>query len=198
MESRDRSGVTRLLAAWGEGNREAFDQLCPLIYEELRRLAHGQMRRERHRHTLQTTALVHEALLRLTGQREVAWESRGHFYAIAARMMRRVLVDYARRRLGKKRGGDLLRLSLEDAPEIISGPSDHVLAVNDALDALAVVDARKAQVVELRFFGGLSIDETARILGVSPGTVMRDWTLAKAWLQREMREPAPAVSQESA
>lgn len=192
MEASVRSDVTRLLTAWGGGDQEAFDQLGPVIYDELRRLARGQMRRERQRGTLQTTALVHEAFLRLTGQNQVAWESRGHFYAIAARMMRRVLVDFARRRSGKKRGGDVPRIPLDEAPEITSQPADDVLAVHDALESLSAVDGRKAQMVELRFFGGLSIDETAEILGVSPGTVMRDWTLAKAWLQREIRGESPS------
>lgn len=181
------SDVTRLLMAWESGDEEAFDQLCPLVYGELRRLAQHQMRDERSEHTLQATALVHEAVLRLTKQQHVSWESRSHFMTIAAKMMRRVLVDYARRRLGLKRGGQYVHLPQEETPEVSAKPPQDVLAVNDALEGLAKVDPRKAAMIELRFFGGFSIDETAAILQVSPGTVMRDWTLAKAWLQRELR-----------
>ena len=184
------SDVTRLLMEWESGDEEAFDQLCSLVYQELRRLARRQMRRERSQHTLQATALVHEAVLRLTDQQQVSWESRGHFLAIAAKMMRRVLVDYARRRSGSKRGGQYARESLDDTPEMSERPAQEVLAVHEALEALADVDERKAQIIELRFFGGFSIEETADILRVSPGTVMRDWTLAKAWLQREIRGSA--------
>ena len=193
MEVSAHGDVTQLLTAWGGGDSQAFDQLCPLIYDELRHLARGQLRRERQPHTLQTTALVHEAFLRLIGQRQVSWESRGHFYAIAARMMRRVLVDYARRRAGQKRGGRIEHLSLDDAPDVAYRPAAEVLAVDECLDALATVDARKAQIVELRFFGGLSIQETAEILAVSPGTVMRDFTLAKAWLRREILSTPASV-----
>lgn len=189
------SDVTRLLVAWGDGDEEVLERLYPLVYDELRRLAHGRIRHEREPHTLQTTALVHEAFLRLVGQNGNAWESRGHFFAIAAQMMRRVLVDYARRRRGQKRGGGLVPLSLEEAPEPASGTADEVLRIHDALTDLAKVDGRKAKMVELRFFGGLSIAETARCLEVSEGTVMRDWTLAKAWLKRRLEPrtpPAPA------
>ena len=187
------SDVTRLLVTWGRGDETALEGLLPLVYDELHRLARGRMRHERSEHTLQTTALVHEAFLRLVDQQHGAWESRGHFFAIAAQMMRRVLVDYARRHRGKKRGGSAIRLALDEAPEVASQPAHDVLAVHDALEALATFDPRKARIVELRFFGGLSIDETAECLNVSPGTVMRDWTLAKAWLKRQMQAPT-AVS----
>ncbi len=193
MASVAQSEVTQLLVAWGDGDEEARAQLYSLVYEELHRLAHGRMRRERAAHTLQTTALIHEAFLRLIDQKQGGWESRGHFYAIAAQMMRRVLVDYARRRQGKKRGGDAVRLSLAEVPEVAAQPAHDVLVVNDALEALATVDPRKAKMVELRFFGGLSIEETATCLGVSPGTVMRDWTLAKAWLKRQIQQPEPTT-----
>ena len=185
--------VTQLLEAWGGGEEKALDSLCALIYDELHRLARGRMRRERSEHTLQTTALVHEAFLRLVSQQRVGWQSRGHFFAIAAKMMRRVLVDHARRRAGEKRGGAAVHLPLEDAEQIPSQPVLDVLRVHDALEGLAAVDPRKATMVELRFFGGLSIEETAQCLKVSPGTVMRDWTLAKAWLTREIQgaEPRP-------
>ncbi len=194
MASVSQSEVTQLLVAWGGGDEEALAQLYSLVYEELHRLAHGRMRHERAAHTLQTTALIHEAFFRLIDQKQGGWESRGHFFAIAAQMMRRVLVDYARRRQGKKRGGDVIRLSLAEAPDIAAPPEHDVLVVNDALEALATVDSRKAKMVELRFFGGLSIEETATCLGVSPGTVMRDWTLAKAWLKRQIQRQEPVTT----
>ena len=178
--------VTRLLKAWEDGDEGAFERLCPLVYQELRRLAQHQMQRERSEHTLQATAVVHEAVLRMASQQGVSWESRGHFMAIAAKMMRRVLVDYARRRAVVKRGGQAVHVRPDETPDVAIEPAADVLAVHDALEALAAVDPRKAQMIELRFFGGFSIDETAQILKVSPGTVMRDWTLAKAWLQREI------------
>lgn len=181
------TGVTSYLEAWGNGDWEASHRLFPLVYEELKRLARSRMRREREGHTLATTGLVHEAYLRLVAQHRGAWESRGHFFAIAAQMMRRVLVDYARQRQSKKRGGDAVHLPLEEVSASAPGPTREVLAVHEALEILQTIDRRKALMIELRFFGGLSIDETAECLAVSPGTVMRDWTLAKAWLQRELR-----------
>jgi RNA polymerase sigma factor (TIGR02999 family) len=187
MAREARSEVTRILAAWRDGDEGALDRLFPLVYEGLRRLARGRMRRERAEHTLQTTALVHEAFLRLVDQGHASWESSGQFFAITARMMRRVLVDYARRRRGKKRGGGLVHLTLDAATDVAARPAQDVLAVDEALAALAALDPRKAKMVELRFFGGLSIEETAATLNVSPGTVMRDWTLAKAWLRREIQ-----------
>ena len=180
--------VTRLLAEWGRGGEQAVPEwLHQTIYHELHRLAHGRMRHERIDHTLQTTALIHEAYLRLAGQRRRTWESRGQFFAVAVGMMRRALVDYARKRRGLKRGGDARPLDLEDVPEIAVRPAQEVLFVHEALNALAKVDPRRARLVELRFFGGLAIEEAARCLEVSPGTAMRDWTLAKAWLKRHLR-----------
>ena len=177
--------VTQLLIEWTNGSPAARDELMPLVYEELRRLAHRHMRGERPGHTLQTSALVHEAFMRLVDQRNVHWQSRAHFFAIAAQMMRRVLVDYARNRGYAKRGGNARQISLNET--IVSeGRTAEVVALDDALQGLAKLDQRKSQIVELRFFGGLSIEETAEVLGVSPGTVMRDWTLAKAWLRIEM------------
>jgi RNA polymerase sigma factor (TIGR02999 family) len=187
------SEVTDLLVAWSSGEQAALDRLIPLVYEELRRLAHSRLRHERAEHTLQTTALVHEAYCRLVDQHRVGWQSRGQFFAIAAQTMRRILVDYARRRKGQKRGGAIPKVAIDEAVVAAGGPTSDVLAVDGALTALAAVDLRKATMVELRFFGGLSIDETAEALQVSPGTVMRDWTLAKAWLQREIRGAPPAA-----
>jgi RNA polymerase sigma factor (TIGR02999 family) len=177
--------VTQLLIEWTNGSPAARDELMPFVYEELRRLAHRHMRGERPGHTLQTSALVHEAFLRLVDQKDVHWESRAHFFAIAAQIMRRILVDYARNRGTVKRGGNARQISLDETI-VSAGRSAEVVALDDALQSLASLDQRKSQIVELRFFGGLSIEETAEVLGVSPGTVMRDWTLAKAWLRREM------------
>lgn len=182
--------VTELLLAWRGGDENARDALLPLVYQELRKLAGRRLGRERSDHTLQPTALVNEAYLRLVDQSRVQWRNRSHFFAIAAEMMRRVLVDYARKRNSGKRGGHAIQVSLDDQPVDVPSPADQraadVIALDDALQALAKVDARKSRLVELRFFGGLSIEEAAEALGVSPGTAMRDWTLAKAWLQREM------------
>lgn len=178
--------VTRMLVAWSNGDEAARDQLMPLVYDELHRLAKQYMNRERPGHTLQTSALVNEAFLRLVDQRDVHWQNRAHFFGIAAQMMRRILVDYARNRRYAKRGGDARQVSLDEAAIVSSERVAEVVALDDALKGLAEFDPRKSQIVELRFFGGLSIDETAEVLAVSPGTVMRDWTLAKAWLRREM------------
>ncbi len=180
--------VTQLLVAWGNGDQAARDQLMPLVYEELHRLAHHYMRRERPSNTLQTSGLVNEAFLKLVDQRDVHWQNRAHFFGIAAQMMRRILVDYARNRRYAKRGGNAPRVSLNEALIVSDERSAEVVALDDALKDLATMDQRKGQIVELRFFGGLSIEETAELLGVSPGTVMRDWTLAKAWLRREMTD----------
>ena len=178
--------VTGLLIAWGAGDESAFDQLVPLVHAELRRLAHRQMGRERAGHTLQTTALVNEAYLRLIDVSQVKWQDRAHFFAMSARLMRRILVDHARARQSRKRGGTTRRVSLEDAHVVSQERSADLVALDDALQALAAVDARKCQVVELRYFGGLSIEESAEALQVSPETIQRDWRLAKAWLQREL------------
>jgi RNA polymerase sigma factor (TIGR02999 family) len=183
----DSSGeVTQLLAAWSQGDQAALDRLMPIVYDELHRLAHSYMDREQHGHTLQTTALVNEAYLRLIEQRRMNWENRAQFFGIAAKMMRRILVDFARRRHYLKRGGDALRVSLGEAADTVEMRSADLIALDDALSALAARDQRKSQVVELRFFGGLSVEETALALGVSPSTVLRDWSLAQAWLYREL------------
>lgn len=178
--------VTQLLVAWGRGDDAAREELIPLVYEELHRLAHRYMRKERPGGTLQTSALVNEAYLRLIDQKSVQWQNRAHFFGIAAQMMRRILVDYARGRGNQKRGGDLQRITLNEAVAVSHDRAAEVVVLDEALTGLAKVDARKSQLVELRFFAGLSINEAAEVLGVSPGTVMRDWTLAKAWLRREM------------
>jgi len=178
--------VTQLLVAWGNGDENARDQLMPLVYTELHRLAHRHIKKERPGHTLQTSALVNEAFVRLVDQRDVNWQSRAHFFGIAAQMMRRILVDYARSRGYAKRGGNAQRVSLNEEMMITLQRSADVISVDEALTELATIDERKSRVVELKFFGGLSIEETAEVLGVSPGTVMRDWTLAKAWLRRAM------------
>jgi len=176
--------VTQLLVAWGGGDEAALDELMPLVYEELRRLAHQCMSRERPGHTLHTSALVNEAYLRLVDGKNIRWQDRAHFFGIAARLMRQVLVDYARRRRYAKRGGDARRVPLDEAMIVSEERAADVVALDDALKSLAEIDPRKSQIVELRFFGGLSIEEAAEVLKVSPGTVMRDWTLAKAWLRR--------------
>jgi RNA polymerase sigma factor (TIGR02999 family) len=180
--------VTQLLIAWGQGDQAAMDQLMPLVYDELRRLAKSHMRRERGANTLQTTALVHEAYLRLVDQKESNWQNRSHFFAIAAKMMRRILVDHARARQSRKRGGDARQVAFDEALEVSGERAAEMVALDEALTELAEFDERKSRMVELRFFGGLSIEETAEVLGVSPGTVMRDWTLAKTWLQRRINK----------
>lgn len=180
--------VTKLLQDWRDGDRKALDALVPIVYKELHRLAHFQLRQERADHTLQSAALVNEAYVRMVGLRPPQWESRSHFFAIAAQQMRQILVDYARRHRAGKRGGGEETVSLEDPTMLVSEKNKDVdvVALDDALNALAGIDARKAQVVELRFFGGLNFDETAEVLKVSAGTVARDWTTARAWLHREM------------
>jgi len=184
--------VTQLLVAWGKGDELAGDQLMSLVYEELHRLAHGYMKRESPGHTLQTSALVNEAFVRLVDQKNVRWQNRAHFFGISAQMMRRILVDYARKRNYAKRGGGAQQISLDEGLTVSQGRSAEVVHVHEALEQLAEFDPRKSQIVELRFFGGLSIEETAGVLGVSPGTVMRDWTLAKAWLRREISSAGSA------
>jgi len=181
-----RAHVTELLLAWGSGDRVALDELVPIIHEELRRLARHQMRGERDNHTLQTTALVNEAFLRLVDLRRIRWQDRAHFLALSARLMRRILVDHARSRSYQKRGAGVANVTLDES--LIASPERGIdlVALDDALEDLARVDARKSQVVELRFFGGLSVEETAEALKVSPETVTRDWRLAKVWLLREI------------
>jgi len=178
--------ITRLLKAWGRGDAAAMDQLAPLVYGELHHIAHGRMRKESPGHSLQTTALVNEAYLRLVNANEVDWQDRAHFFAVSAQMMRRILVDSARARDSEKRGGGVARISLDESIDGIEECFGEVLALDDALHALAKMDPRKATVVELRFFGGLSVAETAAVLRVSEQTVLRDWKLARAWLMREM------------
>jgi RNA polymerase sigma factor (TIGR02999 family) len=181
--------VTDWLIAWSQGDEAALDQLIPLVHEELRRLAKRYMRRERGQRaarTLQTTALVNEAYLRLIDAQRVQWQNRAHFFAIAARLMRRILVDYARAQNYAKRGGGLPQVALDDAPELAAERAPDLVSLDDALNALSRIDERKSRVIELRFFGGLSVEETAEVLKVSPDTVMRDWRLAKAWLLREL------------
>ena len=178
--------VTQLLLAWNEGDECALEKLVPLVYQELRRLAKRQMRRERPDHTVQTTALINEAYLQLVDIRNVHWQNRAHFFALCARLMRRILVDYARTRHYAKRGGGARPVSLDQSPAVSPAPSKDLVAVDDALKALTKIDDRKAQVVELRFFGGLTVEESAEVLQVSPETVRRDWKLAKVWLLREL------------
>ena len=178
--------VTELLVDWANGNQSAADRLMPRVYDELRRLAHHYMKQERPGHTLQTSALVNEAYLRLIDQKQANWQNRAQFFGIAAQLMRRILVDYARRRRYQKRGGDAQQVDLDEALIVSPTRSAQVVALDESLNELAQFDPRKSQIVELRFFGGLSIEETAKVLGVSPGTVMRDWTLAKAWLRKEI------------
>lgn len=180
------SEITRLLADWSKGDQAALDKLLPLVYDELHRLSSSYMRRERPDHTLQTTALVHEAYLRLVGQQNVRWQTRVHFFAAAAQVMRHILVDYARGRGRAKRGEGAQELSLDEAAPVSAGRADELLAVNDALIGLAALDRRKGRVFELRYFGGMSVDEAAEALQVSPATVARDWRMAKAWLRREI------------
>jgi RNA polymerase sigma factor (TIGR02999 family) len=183
---RPRPQVTDLLLAWGNGDRAALDELLPIIHQELRRLARLQMRRERENHTLQTTALVNEAFLRLVDLRRIGWQDRSHFLALSARLMRRILVDHARSRGYQKRGGGVAIVTFDAALLPSPGRGANVVALDDALHDLARLDARKSQVVELRFFGGLSVAETAAALDISPETVMRDWRFAKVWLLRQI------------
>jgi RNA polymerase sigma factor (TIGR02999 family) len=179
-----------MLLAWGRGDESALAQLIPIVHAELRRIARRQMRREREGHTLQTTALVNEVYLRLIDITRISWQDRAHFFAMSARLMRRVLVDHARARRYQKRGGGAARVSLTNALDVGIERAADLVALDDALGALAKVDDRKSRVVEMRFFGGLSVAETAEAIGVSPETVMRDWRMAKVWLLRELRRDA--------
>ena len=179
--------ISSLLHAWCEGDRTALDKLVPLVYDELHRLAHNYMRQERDNQTLQTTALVNEAFLRLVKAREIEWKDRTHFYAISANLMRRILVDLARSRGYKKRGSNVKRITLDSGLHVSSEPDPDLIRLDDALNALAEFDSRKAKVVELRFFGGLSVSETAEVLEVSTSTVDRDWELARIWLYCELK-----------
>jgi RNA polymerase sigma factor (TIGR02999 family) len=178
--------VTQLLLAWSQGEESALEKLTPVVYEDLRRLAHRYMAGERAAHTLQTTALVNEAYLRLIDGKQVNWQNRAHFFAISARLMRRILVDWARARQSQKRGDQPQRVTLDEALMLTRGRNEDLVALDEALKALTRVDPRKSQVVEMRFFGGLSVEETAEVLKVSLDTVLRDWRLAKLWLLREL------------
>lgn len=179
--------ITDLLVAWGNGDQAALEQLTPLVYQELHRLAEHYMKGERRGHTLQTTALVNEVYLRLIDWQNVQWQNRAHFFGVSARLMRHILVRFARDRLAAKRGGDACEVSLAEAADVTPTRNLDLVALDDALNALAALDPRQSQVIELRFFGGLSIEETAEALKVSPGTVRRDWSLAQAWLRRELK-----------
>jgi len=178
--------VTRLLQLWSEGNEIALEELTPIVYQELHRLAHRYMSGEKPGHLLQTTALINEAYIRLTGLEEINWRDRTHFYAVAAQMMRRILVDFARSQKSLKRGGKARPVAIEEIPLADKAPDWNLVVLDDALKVLSEVDERKCKVVELRFFGGLTVGETAQVLNVSSDTVMRDWRLAKVWLRREM------------
>lgn len=177
---------TQLLLAWSQGEEPALEKLIPLVYQELHRLAHRYMRGERAEHTLQTTALVNEAYLRLVDTQRVRWQNRAHFFAVSAQLMRRILVDFARSRRSLKRGEGAQKVTLDEALIMSPEQGQDVVALDAALKALAAVDSRKSQVVELRFFGGLTVEETAEVLKVSSDTVLRDWRLAKVWLLREL------------
>jgi RNA polymerase sigma factor (TIGR02999 family) len=183
--------VTELLRAWSDGDDRALQELTPLVEGELRRLARAYMARERRDHTLQATALVNEAFIRMTGARDVRWQDRAHFIGLSARLMRRVLVDHARSRGYRKRGGSVRRVTLTDGLAAAPGPPVDVLELDRALEALAAVDPRKGRVIELRYFGGLTVEETAQVLEVSPDTVKRDWRLAKLWLLRALQGTHP-------
>lgn len=184
--------VTQLLIQWSNGNKGALDQLLPLIYSDLRRLAGAYLRRERSQHTLQSTALVHEAFLRLVDQREINVKSRVHFFGIASQLIRRILVDYARQHNAQKRGGEAVRVTIDESIAVPGGGEFDIISLEDALEKLAALDERQARIVELRFFGGLSIEETAEVLAISPATVKREWSLARVWLFRELKPVSSA------
>lgn len=183
--------VTRLLRDWGSGDQQALEKLVPLIYKELRQLAHTCLYRERPGHTLQTTALVHEAYLKLIDQREARWQNRAHFFAIAAQAMRRILVDSARRHTALKRGGLAENLALDEVANVSLEPDPILLPLNEALNKLADFDSQQSRIVELRFFGGLTIEETAEVMKLSSDTIKREWAMARAWLRQALADPAP-------
>jgi RNA polymerase sigma factor (TIGR02999 family) len=186
MPSTRNGDVTRLLSDWSNGDRRALDELLPLVYEELRHLANAYLRRERDGHTLQSTALVHEAFLRLVNQHDVEWRGRAHFFGIAAQMIRRILVDHARGQRAAKRGAGAVRLELSEALVVAQQRDLDLIALDDALGRLATMDERQSRIVELRFFAGLSVEDTAAIMGISTATVKREWSSARAWLFREV------------
>ena len=187
MTAATQKSITQLLVAWSDGDRAALDELVPLVHSELGRIARNYMRGERKGHTLQTTALINEAYVRLVDQKHVKWQNRPHFLAIASELMRRILVDYARRRQSQKRGDGAIQVTLSEAAEVSNQLTPDLVALDEALTSLAAVDPRRSRVVELRFFGGLSIEETAEVLKVSDTTVERDWTIAKAWLHKTLK-----------
>jgi RNA polymerase sigma factor (TIGR02999 family) len=191
MDEREQLHITQLLLDWSGGDHTALEQVAPLVYGELHRLAHHYMNRERAGHTLQTSALVNEAFMRLVDQRNVKWNNRAHFFAIAAQMMRRILVDYARSHLYAKRGAGAIHVSLDHAGLISNEPTAEVTALDEALSKLESIDPQQGRVVELRFFGGLTIKETAEVMGISVDMVKREWSTAKAWLYREMTDGTP-------
>jgi len=182
------SQITQLLASWSEGDKHALEKLTPLVYDELRRLAHRHMSAARPNHTLQTTALVHEAYLRLAGQSHPHWANRGHFFAVAAKAMRQILVNYAINYNAQKRGSGAPKIELDESAVVCEAQSQEVIRINEALEGLNELDARKAQIVELKYFGGLNQDEIAETLTISPRTVQREWGFAKAWLYNELRK----------
>ena len=186
MEQESSSPVTELLVRWRDGDRQALDSLMPLVYAELRRLAHYYLQRERSDHTLQSTALVHEAYLRLAGNNPPQWQNRAHFYGIAAHLMRQILVEYARGHSAAKRGGSACKLTLDEALEFQQKMDVDVIALDGALDRLSELDPQQSRIVELRFFAGLTIEDTSEVIGISPATVKRDWISARAWLHREI------------
>jgi RNA polymerase sigma factor (TIGR02999 family) len=186
--------ITRLLADWSNGDRQALEKLTPLVYDELRRLAGRYLRQERAGHTLQSTALVHEAYMKLVGQNNVRWQNRAHFFGIAAQMIRRILVDYARAKHAEKRGSGAAQLSLDEAIALPGGKDLDLVALDDALKGLAKIDDRQSRLVELRFFTGLTIEETAEVMQMSVATAKRDWVSAKAWLSREIRRQSAHAS----
>ena len=186
----DSDNVTRLLLDWGDGNQQALEELLPLIYNELRHLAHNFLYRERPGHTLQTTALVHEAYLKLIDQRDARWQNRAHFFALAAQAMRRILIDSARRHAALKRGGAGEKVSLDQAANISLEQSDDLLALDEALNALAEIDPQQSRVIELRYFGGLTIEETAEVMDLSTATIKREWAMARAWLHQALTDNA--------
>ena len=190
MQRGSSNQVTQLLVRWRSGDKAALDSLMPLVYGELRRIAQHYLNNERPDHTLQSTALVHEAYVRLTQQKLPEWQNRAHFFAVAAQLMRQILVDYARSHRASKRGGNTYKLALDDAKEEPQATDVDIVALDDALKTLAAMDAQQSRVVELKFFGGLSIEDTAEVLGVSPSTVKRDWVTARAWLYRELDRSA--------
>jgi RNA polymerase sigma factor (TIGR02999 family) len=189
MTTPSRADITGLLVAWKNGDNEALDELIPIVYSELRRLARYQLGGERAGHSLQPTALTHEAFLRLLGTRQVGWQNRAHFFAVAAQLMRRVLVEHARKRSATKRGGSITRVTFDETKALAEAQDLDVLALHEALTQLEKIDPRQCRIVELRYFGGLDTEETAEVLGLSPSTVKRDWRVAKIWLRRALETP---------